>query len=521
MIKGFAAHNFVRTFTRACSHASHRFLAFALALLLATACMPAAAFAENNEASGVSLTANTDITLASSEEDGSDEPEESVLDKTVNQVTDDLSKQFTSNDLSSNTITAAYALQATEQSTSLDSNAIFQSLKAEAYLSAGKLAQYIAALTAAGIDCTQITDNGTKRNLLEELETMIRQSTPSVYELPYILTVYNGYGYTAPQEIIDTLLNASLETQNSETSLCGSTYDGVRYEDTQTTAQLMLALSSYTTSEDTDSTSNTISGTIKKSISEAIVHAIDAAENALLDMQTEDGGFKYASYSTAADADTTASIVTFLTARGYDCSGAGDNNRLLTKSGASPLSYLMAMAQQGYPGSYNTELSAATVFLATASYQGFVKNDRQAYNLFNQTEKLPTLIAASFVTPVTPNKTNGTSKPNTSKATTPRNHANSKNMKTASHTTKNEAGSSNNQEANAEEAATAVDNNAAEESYATVEENTTTADNSMGVTINPIALVVLVIAIVALALALLALIRSRRSRKQANTPVRR
>ena len=53
---------------------------------------------------------------------------------------------------------------------SIDAAAILANLNKDDLMTAGRMGKYIMALTAAGIDCTKVNDNGTVRNLVAEME---------------------------------------------------------------------------------------------------------------------------------------------------------------------------------------------------------------------------------------------------------------------------------------------------------------------------------------------------------------
>ena len=110
-------------------------------------------------------------------------------------------------------------------------------------MTAGRMGKYIMALTAAGVDCTKVDDNGTTRNLIAEMETLEKPESTSVYDAVCILPVYQYGSYTqgssamAPSALIDLIL-ASVD----DDGLFGVAAYGC---DTQTTAQAILALLPY------------------------------------------------------------------------------------------------------------------------------------------------------------------------------------------------------------------------------------------------------------------------------------
>ena len=79
-------------------------------------------------------------------------------------------------------------------------------------MTAGRMGKYIMALTAAGIDCTKVNDNGTVRNLVAEMEALEKPESMSVYDAVCILPVYQYGSYKqgdsamAPSALIDLIL---------------------------------------------------------------------------------------------------------------------------------------------------------------------------------------------------------------------------------------------------------------------------------------------------------------------------
>lgn len=81
-----------------------------------------------------------------------------------------LSARFASNGkdhaIDNSTFCAAVALNSLGKGASIDADAILANLKKDDLMTAGRMGKYIMALTAAGIDCTKVNDNGTVRNLV-------------------------------------------------------------------------------------------------------------------------------------------------------------------------------------------------------------------------------------------------------------------------------------------------------------------------------------------------------------------
>lgn len=210
---------------------------------------------------------------------------------------------------------------------SIDAAAILANLNKDDLMTAGRMGKCIMALTAAGIDCTKVHDNGTVRNLVAEKEALEKPESMSVYDTVCILPVYQYGSYKqgdsamAPSALIDLIL-ANVDDEG----LFGSLTYGC---DTQTTAQAILALLPY------QSIRSDVEATIKK------------AESALLSMENEDGSFAYSAQYREANLDATANAVAALEAIGYNCAS---DSRLTTSNGSTPLGYLTFVADKDLAG---------------------------------------------------------------------------------------------------------------------------------------------------------------------------
>ena len=95
---------------------------------------------------------------------------------------------------------------------SIDAAAILANLNKDDLMTAGRMGKYIMALTAAGIDCTKVNDNGTVRNLVAEMEALEKPESMSVCDAVCILPVYQYGSYKqgdsamAPSALIDLIL---------------------------------------------------------------------------------------------------------------------------------------------------------------------------------------------------------------------------------------------------------------------------------------------------------------------------
>ena len=114
--------------------------------------------------------------------------------------------------IDNNTFYAAIALNSLGKGASIDAAAILANLNKDDLMTAGRMGKCIMALTAAGIDCTKVHDNGTVRNLVAEKEALEKPESMSVYDTVCILPVYQYGSYKqgdsamAPSALIDLIL---------------------------------------------------------------------------------------------------------------------------------------------------------------------------------------------------------------------------------------------------------------------------------------------------------------------------
>ncbi|WP_418866814.1 hypothetical protein [Senegalimassilia anaerobia] len=254
--------------------------------------------------------------------------------------------------IDNNTFYAAIALNSLGKGASIDAAAILANLNKDDLMTAGRMGKYIMALTAAGIDCTKVNDNGTVRNLVAEMEALEKPESMSVYDAVCILPVYQYGSYKqgdsamAPSALIDLIL-ANVDDEG----LFGSLTYGC---DTQTIAQAILALLPY------------------QSFHSGAAAVIKKAESALLSMENEDGSFAYSAQYREANLDATANVVAVLEALGYNCAS---DSRLTTSNGSTPLGYLTSVADKDLTGyldasSYNESATSAVVLMAFAAHEG-------------------------------------------------------------------------------------------------------------------------------------------------------
>ena len=278
-----------------------------------------------------------------------------------------LSARFASNGkdhaIDNSTFYAAVALNSLGKGASIDADAILANLKKDDLITAGRMGKYIMALTAAGIDCTKVNDNGTVRNLVAEMEALEKPENMSVYDAVCILPVYQYGSYKqgdsamAPSALIDLIL-----ANADDKGLFGSLAYGC---DTQTTAQGILALLPY------------------RSLHSGAAAAIKKAESALLNMENEDGSFAYSAQYSGANLDATANVIAALEALGYDCAS---DSRLTTSNGSTPLGYLTSVADKDLAGymdasSYNESATSAVVLMAFAAHEG-ARHADGAYSVY-------------------------------------------------------------------------------------------------------------------------------------------
>ena len=252
--------------------------------------------------------------------------------------------------ISNMTVDAAIAANALGYGNYLNPDAIVASLESAekgSSFSAGTLAKYALALSYAGVDCTCVRVNGEQRNLINEIAegaAALDQWKSGVYSYVYLLPLFTQFNYEIPQGCMTVEeMAAAIVSEQGENGLFG--YAG--YEDTQTTAQAMLALANYDDEEYAD--------------------AIDKAGEALRDCQTADGGFGYNYGDTTSNLTATGAVLAALVGAQGD---SGEN--MVSSEGNTPMDYLMAMADDDLSGftkseSGNEPLAAACAALGLAA----------------------------------------------------------------------------------------------------------------------------------------------------------
>lgn len=230
--------------------------------------------------------------------------------------------------LTNGTYAAAPALKAL--GATIDGDAILANLAKERKaddLTAGRLAKYIIALTAAGKDCTAVFSDGTGP-LVSEMEAIMTEANDAnVFNAPLILEAYYYGGYDMSKSPLskDTLINAILTTQDD------SGLFGGRYPSAQSTAQAIVALAPYRSE--------------KPEIEAAIQKGLDA----IFTLQEADGGFRYdtGEWGTDSDVDTTGEVIVALAALGIDPDG---DIAAAAFTGETPVSFLVKNADASNDG---------------------------------------------------------------------------------------------------------------------------------------------------------------------------
>ena len=258
--------------------------------------------------------------------------------------------------LANNRYEAAIALNTLGRGGEIDVAAVLAKMDGDSEIKekkkAGRMAKYITMLTNAGVDCTAVDDNGTTRNLVQEMEQLEQGGSVSVYDAVCILPVYGYDGYKPGKNALseDALVKAITNAQDATSGLVGSG----GFDDTQTTAQAILALLPY--KSDTN-----------------VASAIEAAAKGIIAMQLDDGGIALQAGETSSNIEATAEAVSALSALGKDANG----EELKSKTGATPVSYLLDQADETLDGytknsSYDEQLTSSTVLLALTAYTSAV-----------------------------------------------------------------------------------------------------------------------------------------------------
>ena len=265
--------------------------------------------------------------------------------------------------ISNNTYAAAIALNSLGLGATVDSASILSNMNKQAgEMTAGRMGKFIMALTAAGVDCTAVDDNGTTRNLVSEMEAMEESGSVSVYDAVCILPVYQYGSYQQTSGKTEAELASIIVSSADSEGLFGNAQYGC---DTQTTAQGILALLPYR------------SGNAEANA------AITKAAAALLSYENADGSFGYSASYKDANLDATATVVCALEALGYDAAAGKD---LTAENGSTPLGYLVASADRTLDGyedasAYDEPQTSAAVLMALSAHDG-AQQSGKAYSVY-------------------------------------------------------------------------------------------------------------------------------------------
>ena len=216
----------------------------------------------------------------------------------------------------------------------------------------------VIALTAAGIDPSQVAVGGETYDLLNKMATTQFNYVNSRIAL---LWAYASGSYEAPASAlmtVDELLDSLVSSQLSD----GGFANSGTTSDPDVTAMAIAALAPFQGR-----------GAVNDSLTKAL--------SALKGMQLPDGGFPRLGES-VSNANTTAMASIALCAVGVDPAASW-----ATASGATPMSALLSFANEGHTGfAYaNGDAALATEqgFRALVAYQG-LKNTGKAYNVYTQ-----------------------------------------------------------------------------------------------------------------------------------------
>lgn len=196
-------------------------------------------------------------------------------------------------------------------------------------MTAGRMGKCIMALTAAGIDCTKVHDNGTVRNLVAEKEALEKPESMSVYDTVCILPVYQYGSYKqgdsamAPSALIDLIL-ANVDDEG----LFGSAQPDEQVAQQQAQEQSASASSTSVKQSTSGQPDNSQDGGDKASSAE---DGKAKDENSLTDSsqeQSEGSSSEQASQSGASSGGSGAS--------GSAASNASENSGSASSSGSAP-----------------------------------------------------------------------------------------------------------------------------------------------------------------------------------------
>ncbi len=264
--------------------------------------------------------------------------------------------------ITNDTVYAALGLNMMGEGSKINDEAVLENLNGVDNPTAGVLAKYIMALTAAGVDCTHVlNDEGGTHDLIAELDTQVSKDDMDIYSAVWVLAAYLYGSYDQGdgcEMTIKDLADYILDHRNGD-GLFGDSEYGY---DTQTTAQAIYAL--YLYSADTDDSAD-------------VKDAIDKADDAVLELQNADGGFGYSADYPESSIDATANMVVALKAGGYDVTSS---DGFPNADGSAPIGYLTSQADADLDGYHdnspsNEPMTSSTVLMALAAEESNLSSD--------------------------------------------------------------------------------------------------------------------------------------------------
>ncbi len=319
-----------------------------------------------NESENSNASANNGAVIASSSAVAYD-------DEKAKTLFDNLVKRFSKGGedaaISNDTVYAAIGLDMLALGDDIDADAVLKNLNDVEKPTAGVLAKYIMALTAAGEDCTKIEIDGEERNLIDEMDELISVDDMDIFSAVWILSAYLYKPYVQGEKCemsIDGLVEFILNSHD-EDNLFGDSEYGY---DTQTTAQAIYALSLYYAdlTEGAERDDPDLSDSDKLRFE--AMDAMEDAAKAIIELQNTDGGIGYSHEYPESSIDATANAAVALQLLGYDTTDPESLNR---DDEATPIGYLVDEADEdlnGYTANEsvsNEPMTASTVLMALSA----------------------------------------------------------------------------------------------------------------------------------------------------------
>ncbi|MGN1361458.1 MAG: hypothetical protein ACI4VV_04200, partial [Eggerthellaceae bacterium] len=242
---------------------------------------------------------------------------------------------------------AALALNALGQSGSLDAEAIATDLAdldpSTDAVSAGQLGKYVLILTAANVDCTEVTLEGKKYDLIQLLKDKVKSVVDEgkvidEWSAPCIVPVFGCCGYDATG--FEIYIQGMINTMVAKVP---SLYEGWGSIDIMSAGQAILALQPYAEQN------------------EEVATALETAKIELLKQLKDDGSFPT---QWGNGIDDTALAYAALKALGVS------DQEMYTVGGSNPVTYLASRAKgslDGFDVEGNETLSASSALLGLAA----------------------------------------------------------------------------------------------------------------------------------------------------------